>query len=38
MATDGFSKLFTKTNMPVNDLEEIIIGGTDFYKNLSWNL
>ena len=26
MATDGFSKLFTKTNKPVDDLEEIIIG------------
>ena len=26
MATDGFSKLFTKTNKTVDDLEEIIIG------------
>ena len=26
MATDSFSKLFTKTNKPVDDLEEITIG------------
>ena len=25
MTTDGFSKLFTKTNKPVEDLEEIIL-------------